>query len=247
MENRIEWILGNCIEKMQQIQSGTVDMILSDLPQNITKNKWDIIIPWEQLWKEYKRVTKENAAIVLFGNQPFTSELVNSNRKMFKYSLVWQKTTSTGFLNAKKMPLRSHEDICVFYRKPCIYNPQKTTGHPRKVSTATHKLNCKETENYGKHGLVTYDSTERYPTSVLKYKLDKQHSNLHSTQKPVALLEYLIRTYTNEDETVLDSTAGSASTVIAALNTNRRCIGIEKDESIYRIGKERIEKWRKEE
>lgn len=233
---------GDCLELMKNIPDKSIDMILCDLPYGTTRNRWDIVIPFEPLWKQYKRIIKENGIIVLFGSGMFTSDLMQSNRKMWKYNLIWEKTTSTGFLNAKRMPLRSHEDIIIFYNHQPTYNPQKTYGNKRKVSTAQQKINCKATENYGKHGLTTYDSTERYPKSVLEFKTDKQKSSLHPTQKPVSLLEYLIKTYTNEDNTVLDNCMGSGSTGVACVNTNRNFIGIELDENYFSIAKERIEK-----
>jgi len=165
-----------------------------------------------------------------------------SNLKAFKYSMVWKKTTSTGFLNAKKQPLRQHEDIVVFYNKQCIYNPQKTTGHKRKVSKAEHKINCVKTTNYREHGLTSYDSTERYPTTILEFPTDKQKSSIHPTQKPVALMEYLIKTYSNEGDLVLDNAAGSFTTAIASINLNRDFICIEKELKYFNAGKDRIEK-----
>jgi site-specific DNA-methyltransferase (adenine-specific) len=156
--------------------------------------------------------------------------------------LVWQKTTPTGHLNAKKMPLRSHEDILVFYKKLPTYNPQKTIGHERKVSTAKHKRNSKKTTNYGKHGLTTYDSTERYPKSVLTFATDKQKSALHPTQKPLELIKYLVRTYSNEGDWVLDNTCGSNTTGLACFELNRNYIGIENDFDMYEISKERVGK-----
>lgn len=233
---------GDCLELMKNIPDKSIDMILCDLPYGTTRNRWDIVIPFEPLWEQYKRIIKENGIIVLFGSGMFTSDLMQSNRKMWKYNLIWEKTTSTGFLNAKRMPLRSHEDIIIFYNHQPTYNPQKTYGHKRKVSTAQQKINCKVTENYGKHGLTTYDSTERYPKSVLEFKTDKQKSSLHPTQKPVSLLEYIIKTYTNEENTVLDNCMGSGSTGVACVNTNRNFIGIELDENYFSIAKERIEK-----
>lgn len=194
------------------------------------------------LWTEYNRVIKDNGAIVLFANGMFTADLIHSNRKMWRYNLVWQKTTPTGFLNANRMPLRCHEDICVFYKKPPQYNPQKTFGHKRKVSTAEHKRNSAVTTDYGKHNLKTYDSTERYPTSVLTFPTDKQKCALHPTQKPVALCECIIKTYTNEGDTVLDNTMGSGTSGVACINTNRNFIGIENDDKIFEISKQRIAK-----
>lgn len=205
------------------------------------RNKWDSIIPFKPLWNEYERITKDNAAIILFGNGMFTADLMQSNRKLWRYNLIWHKTQPTGFLNAKKMPLRAHEDICVFYKKPPIYNPQMTTGHVRKVSKAEHKINSKMTTDYGEHGLTTYDSTERYPKSILTFSKDVQKSSLHPTQKPVALIEYLIKTYTNPGDLVLDSCAGSMTLAVAAINTGRNYICIEKDSEIFEVGKKRVE------
>lgn len=198
------------------------------------------------LWTEYERIIKDNGAIILFANGIFTADLMQSNRKLWRYNLIWEKTQPTGFLNAKRMPLRAHEDICIFYKNPPTYNPQKTTGHVRKVSKSEHKVNCKETTDYGKHGLTTYDSTERYPRSVLKFAKDSQKCAIHPTQKAVALIEWLIKTYTNPGDVVLDSCAGSMTTGVAAINTGRKYILIEKDKEIFLLGKERINKCKSE-
>lgn len=205
------------------------------------RNKWDSVIPFEPLWNEYERITKDNAAIILFGNGMFTADLMQSNRKLWRYNLIWQKTQPTGFLNAKKMPLRAHEDICVFYKNLPTYNPQMTTGHVRKVSKASHHVNAKGTSNYGEYNVVDYDSTERYPTSVMTFSKDTQKEKYHPTQKPVALIEYLIKTYTNPGDLVLDSCAGSMTLAVAAMNTGRNYICIEKDPEIFEIGKKRVE------
>lgn len=227
---------------MKDIPDKSVDAIITDLPYGQTaRNKWDSVIPFEPLWKQYKRVVKDNGAIILFANGMFTAELMISNKNMWRYNLIWEKTQPTGFLNAKKMPLRNHEDICIFYKKLPTYNPQKTTGHSRKVSKAEHKVNCKSTTDYGEHGLITYDSTERYPKSIWKFAKDVQKSALHPTQKPVALIEDLIKTYTDEGDIVLDSCAGSMTTGIAAINTNRKVICIEKDKDIFQVGRNRFE------
>lgn len=170
----------------------------------------------------------------------FTAELMLSNKPMWKYNIIWEKTQPTGFLNAKKMPLRNHEDICVFYKKHPTYNPQKTVGHTRKVSKAEHKAGCKSTSDYGEHGLTSYDSTERYPVSVWKYAKDTQKSALHPTQKPLALIEELVKTYTNKGDLVLDSCMGSNTTGLACKNLNRKFIGIEKDPEYFEIAKKRI-------
>ena len=231
---------GDCLELMKKIPDNSIDMILCDLPYNCTANKWDIPIPLVSLWEQYKRISKPNTPIVLFGSGMFSAELMKSQPKLWKYNLIWQKTQPTGFLNAKKMPLRNHEDILVFYDKLPTYNPQKTTGHIRKVSTAAHKRNSKKTTDYGEHGLSNYDSTERYPLSVITFAKDSQKSALHPTQKPVALLEYLIKTYTNEGDLVLDNCMGSGSTGVACINTNRNFIGIEKEEEYYKIAQDRL-------
>lgn len=231
---------GDCLELMRDIPDKSIDMILCDLPYGETHNKWDIIIPFDVLWEQYNRIIKDNGAIVLFANGLFTSKLTLSNEKMWRYNLIWQKTQTSGFLNAKKMPLRAHEDICVFYKRLPTYNPQKTTGHTRKVSTAQHQSGGKISTNYSNYHYHNYDSTERYPTSVLTFAKDTQKSALHPTQKPVALLEWLIKTYTNEGETVLDNCAGSMSTAIACLNTGRSAIMIEKDKNMFALGENRV-------
>lgn len=195
------------------------------------------------LWTEYERIIKDDGAIILFGNGMFTADLMQSNRKLWRYNLIWQKTQPTGFLNAKRMPLRSHEDMCVFYKKPPTYNPQKTTGHVRKVSKAEHKVNCRQSLDYGKAGLTTYDSTERYPKSVWTFAKDTQKESYHGTQKPVPLIEELLKTYTNPEDVVLDNAAGSMTLAIAAINTGRNYICIEKDEEIFETGKNRVEKY----
>lgn len=232
---------GDCLELMNDIPDKSIDAIITDLPYGQkSRNKWDTVIPFAPLWKQYNRIIKDNGAIVLFGNGMFTAELMISNKSMWRYNLIWEKTQPTGFLNAKKMPLRNHEDICVFYKKLPTYNPQKTTGHIRKVSKAEHKTSCKSTTDYGEHGLTTYDSTERYPKSVWQFAKDIQKSALHPTQKPVALIEEIIKTYTNEGDILLDSCAGSMTTGIAAINTNRKVLCIEKDKEIFEVGRNRV-------
>lgn len=230
--------LGDCLELMKRIPDGSVDMVLCDLPYGTTQNKWDSIIPLNPLWTEYRRIVK--GVVVLTAAQPFTSILVNSNMGSFKYEWIWRKTTATNYLNAKKQPLRNHENILVFYKKQSAYHPQKTKGHARKVSTAWHKRESSITPNYGKHGLVTYNSTERYPKTVLEFANDKQKSAIHPTQKPVALFEYLIKTYTNPGDLVLDNCSGSGTTAVACKQTGRRFICIEKDETYWRQSCERL-------
>lgn len=239
---------GNCLELMKSIPDKSVDMVLCDLPYNMTRNNWDCAFPLNHLWMHYNRIVKDNGAIVLFGSGHFTVDLINSGEHCgakWRYNLIWKKTTPTGFLNANRQPLRIHEDVCVFYHAQPTYIPQKTTGHARKVSTAYHKRNCKKTTSYGEHGLRSYDSTERFPTSVLTFATDKQKTCLHPTQKPVALLEWLVKTYTNPGEVVLDNCMGSGSTGVACVNTGRRFIGMELDVDYFSIAKERIESCQK--
>lgn len=235
--NQMHLVLGDCLEHMKEIESGTVDMILCDLPYGTTCCSWDAVIPFEPLWAEYERVIKPNGAIALFCAQPFTSVLACSNLKLFRYEWVWEKPNATGFLNAKKQPLRAHESILIFYKSQPTYNPQKTFGHERK--TAKKKLIG--SEHYGKQlSVKDYDSTERYPRSVQVFSSDKQKQALHPTQKPVALCEYLIRTYTNYGETVMDNTMGSGTTGVACVNTGRKFIGIEKEAEYFELAETRL-------
>lgn len=230
-------MLGNCLERMKEIETGTVDMILCDLPYGTTCCSWDAVIPFEPLWEQYKRVIKENGAIVLFAAQPFTAVLAASNLDMFRYEWIWEKPAATGFFNAHFQPLRAHENILVFYKSKPTFNPIKTFGHERK----TAKRKDIGSEHYGKQvNIKAYDSTERYPRSVQLFSSDKQKSNFHPTQKPIALCEYLIRTYTNEGETVLDNTMGSGTTGVACVNTDRAFIGIEQEQKYFDIAQERI-------
>lgn len=230
---------GDCLELMKGIPDNSIDMVLTDPPYGTTECKWDSLIEFGAMWKELKRITKPNGAILLFGSEPFSSMLRVSNLKMFRYDWIWEKPNATGFLNAKIQPLRAHETISVFYSKKPDYNPQKTSGHKRKMSER-EDINS---ECYGKAiKRVAYDSCERYPRSIQKFMSDKQKVSLHPTQKPVALLEYLIKTYTQEGEMVLDFTAGSMSTAIACINTNRKGIMIEKDSHYFKVGSERVER-----
>ncbi len=236
------WLmLGDCLERMKEIPEGIVDMILTDPPYGTTACKWDSIIPLDLMWEQIKRVIKPNGAIVLTAAQPFTSILISANIKEYKYNWVWNKVLPRGHLNAKKMPLRVFEDVCVFYKKPCTYNPQKTTGHKRKVAKAVYDKPGDGSRVYGKEVRNTYyDSTERYPTGIIEISSANQFGKLHPTQKPVALMEYLIKTYTNNGETVLDFTMGSGTTGVACKNLNRKFIGIEMDEKYFEIAKKRI-------
>ena len=232
---------GDTIDMMKTIESKTIDLIVCDLPYGSTKNRWDIIIDPVKLWREYSRIIKDKGVIVLFGSGAFSAKMIISNIKDYRYSLVWQKTTATGHLNAKKQPMRSHEDLLIFAPSGShTYNPQITEGHERKVSTASHKRNSKQTTNWNKHGKVGYDSTSRYPKSVWTYKTDKQKLALHPTQKPVALLEQIIMTYSNYGDLVLDNTAGSGSTGEACDKTGRNCILIENDRDFILTIKTRL-------
>ncbi len=234
---------GDCLELMKDIPSGSVDMILCDLPYGTTRNEKDIRLPLDMLWSEYKRIAKENSCIALFGQGTFYVDLVNSNPKMFRYDLVWDKELTSGFLNAKRMPLRQHEQIAIFYSKLPTYNPQFSAGKPLHSRGFSYKTKETENQNYGKFD-VTDDTragtTEKYPTSVLTFVKPHPSVALHRTEKPVALLEYLVKTYTNEGDTVLDNCMGSGSTGVACVNTNRHFIGIELDENYFNIAKERI-------
>ena len=234
---------GDCLDVMDRlIKEGVkVDMVLADMPYGTTQNKWDAVIPLDKLWERLNKITKPNTAILLFAQTPFDKVLGCSNLKMLKYEWIWEKTTATGHLNAKKMPMKAHENILVFYKKLPIYNPQKTYGHTPVHSYTKHQ---DDGNNYGKTaiGISGGGSTERYPRSVQVFKTDKQKCSLHPTQKPVELLEYLIKTYTNEGDLVLDFVMGSGSTGVACLNTNRRFIGIELDEKYFNIAVERLKK-----
>lgn len=229
--NNVQLMQGDCLERMKEIPDGSVDMVLTDPPYGTVACKWDSVIDLDLMWEELNRVIKPDGAIVLFGSEPFTSKLVCSNLKSFKYRWDWIKNKSTGFLNAKKQPLRCVEDICVFYLKQPTYNPQKTTGH-KPVNTFTKHTSDGDTMGKTKKGISGGGQTDRYPTNTLSHipVVNNDGSNgtkIHPTQKPVSLMEYLIKTYTNEGETVLDFTMGSGSTIIASDNLNRNSIGIE--------------------
>lgn len=229
---------GDCLEVMAEFPDNSVDLICCDPPYGTTQCKWDTPIDLELLWGHYERVAKESAAILLFAQTPFDKVLGCSNLPLLKYELVWEKTHATGHLNAKKMPMKAHENILVFYRKLPTYNPQKTTGHQRKTSTKRNSA----TEVYGKQEFdeLHYDSTDRYPRSVLTFSSDKQLSALHPTQKPVPLLEWLIATYSNPSDVVLDNCMGSGTTGVAAKKLGRKFIGIEKDPTYFQIASKRI-------
>ena len=220
---------------MNDIQDKSIDMILCDLPYGTTRNKWDSVIDLDKLWMHYQRIIKDDGCIALFSQTPFDKILGSSNLKMLKYEWIWEKSQGTGHLNAKKMPMKKHENILIFYKKLPIYNPQWEWGKPYVATYSTHS------SNYGKQkdNVTTISDGRRYPTDIIKFQSEK---GLHPTQKPVPLLEYLIRTYTNENETVLDNCMGSGSTGVACVNTNRKFIGMELEEKYFQIAKDRIYK-----
>jgi DNA modification methylase len=286
-------LVGDCIELMKEIPDDSIDMVLCDLPYGTTQCKWDTIIPFEPMWAEFNRVCKINAPMVFTASQPFTSQLINSNIKNFKYTWVWEKSKATGYLNAKRMPMRAHEDICVFYRKPPVYNPQMTQGTPYDKGVAhrpteVYSQQGQKKRNARRKELKALNSEDvvrelranglsedgdigqnierlvdlikpckihvknatglRYPRTVQYFKTaESEGKTSHPTQKPISLFEYLIRTYTNEGDVVLDNCIGGGTTAIAAIRAGRRFIGIELDSEYVSIANERIEKLEKSE
>ena len=229
----------DCLEGMKFIPDQSIDMILCDLPYGTTKCGWDAVIPFDKLWHEYERIIKNNGAIVLTGQQPFTTDLISSNRKLFRYELIWEKTQKLGFLDANRKPLRAHENILIFYKKQPVYNPQKTVSETR--AKPARKRDSNRYQGYGEvdGGLYT-DDRSRYPHSVLKISnwngagfVKNSDRTKHPTQKPVPLFEWLIKTYTNEGDIVLDNCSGSGTTAIACIRNNRNYICIEKNERYY--------------
>ena len=231
----INLMLGDCLERMKEIPDGSVDMVLTDPPFGVTSCKWDSTIPLEPMWEQLKRVIKPNGAIVLFGVEPFSSALRMSNIKDYKYDLKWDKVRGSNFATVKKRPFNSFEDIAIFYKNQPTYNPQMWKGKPYEKKQG-YVGEAKQTGLERKE-VVTKSNGDRYPVSIIRYSKEK---GLHPTQKPVALMEYLIKTYTNEGETVLDFTMGSGTTGVAAKNLNRNFIGIEMDEGYFEIAKKRI-------
>ena len=234
---------GDCLELMKNISDKSIDLILCDLPYGTTQNKWDEVIPFDKLWAQYNRIIKDNGAILLFAQGKFYVNLVSSNMKMFRYDLVWDKELVSGFLNAKRMPLRRHEQVAVFYKHLPTYNPQFTQGKPLHSKGTAYQTKELTNNNYGDFKTTDDDrvgSTEKYPTSIMKFQKPHPSVCVHPTEKPVSLLEYLIKTYTNEGDTVLDNCMGSGSTGVACQNTNREFIGMELDEKYYKIACERL-------
>jgi len=228
---------GDCLELLKAVPENTYDLICADMPYGTTQCKWDTTINLELLWAELVRVAKENAAIILFAQTPFDKVLGCSNLPMLRYEWIWEKPSATGFFNAKKMPMKAHENILVFYKKLPVYNFTKTTGHERKTAGRFDH----GSEVYGKTvKKVNYDSTERYPRSVQAFSSDKQGTKLHPTQKPLQLLEYIVSTYSNEGGHVLDFCMGSGTTGVAAKNLQREFTGFELDSDYYNIAQSRI-------
>ena len=231
MDHMIDLHLGDCLEVMKQIPDKSVDAIICDLPYGTTACKWDSVIPFEPLWNQYKRIIKDNGAIVLTASQPFTTALIASNIKQFKYCWVWDKKLAGNPFLAKYQPLKRHEDICVFSNLKHKYNPQMVTGKLRKKGGGRSKLFNVE--------LTSSINDQYYPQSIIEFSNTNRNVD-HPTQKPVALMEYIVNTYTNEGDTVLDNCMGSGTTGVACKNLNRKFIGIEQDATYYEIAKERI-------
>jgi len=225
---------GDCLELMKSIPDKSIDAIICDLPYGTTACKWDSVIPFEPMWLQYKRIIKDNGAIVLTAAQPFTSALVMSNPKWFKYCWVWDKKIPTGHLNAKHQPMRKTEDIVIFCQSKTIYNPQGLVYNPR---IKTRNVNTEGSKCYGKHGSTSFSEWQNYPTNLLAIK---NEFGLHPTQKSVPLMEYLVKTYTNQGDTVLDNCMGSGTTGLACKNLGRKFIGIEQDANYFEIASKRM-------
>jgi site-specific DNA-methyltransferase (adenine-specific) len=242
-EGKKEILLGDCLELMKDIPNGSIDMILCDLPYGTTQNKYDIILPFDKLWEQYERIIKDNGAIVLFGQGLFFVDLINSKRKLFRYDLVWDKQLISGFLNANRMSLRVHENIAVFYKQLPTYNPQYTEGKPLHSKGKSYINKEHKNENYGKFEMTDDSragSTQKHPKSIISFQKPHPSKAQHRTEKSIEMLEWLIKTYTNEGDLVLDNTAGSGTTAIACLNTNRQFIVMEKEQKYYDIILKRV-------
>ena len=230
----------DCLKVMKELPDKSIDMVLCDLPYGTTQNKWDIIIPFKPLWKQYKRIIKDNGAIALTASQPFTTDLINSCRELFRYDLIYEKTLGSGFLNAKRMPMRYHEEILIFYKKLPTYNPIMGIGVKKKGINRS----ADNGTNYGKRtkfNQIYDDKGKRYPKSIITISTGNRTKGIfHPTQKPVALFEYLIETYTNKGDLVLDNCVGSGTTCVACQNLHRNFIGIEKEEKYCEIARERL-------
>ena len=243
-ESKKEILLGNCLELMKDIPNGSIDMILCDLPYGTTACKWDTVIPFDKLWIEYKRLIKANGCIVLMCGEPFTSQLINSNLPMFRYKWIWDKKFAGNFVTANKRPLNTFEEIVVFYNNQPTYNPQKT----KRDKPITSGKRCHPRNRTGTEENVTYEAEnktydDKHPTTIISIPRKIGKGTSHPTEKPTELMEYLIRTYTNEGDLILANCAGSCTTAIASLNTNRGYICMEKDENYYNIGLKRVKEW----
>ena len=239
-------ILGDCLEVMKSIPDGSIDAIITDPPYGTTACKWDSVIDFKLMWEQLNRIIKPNGAIVLFGSEPFSSALRMSNIKNYKYDWIWNKVSPSGHLNAKIMPMKSHELVSVFYNKPPTYNQQRREPNENSHGRGTKYLNVVRDIKESTYGAVLQSKENKSadglcsPISIIKFSRGNGRNTLHPTQKPIALMEYLIKTYTNENETVLDFTMGSGSTGVAAKNLNRNFIGIEQDENYFKIAEQRI-------
>ena len=244
IKEMIELYNGDCLELMKSIPDKSVDMILCDLPYGTTKCKWDIVIPLDKLWEQYNRIIKDKGAILLFGSEPFSSKLRISNLRMYKYDWIWKKTKAQGFLNSKKMPLKDYENICVFYKRLPVYNPQGIIyGNFQNDRKSKYS---KGEDIYGKEKEFGISHMSNFPKQIIEFSNPSGKGQLHPTQKPVDLLEYLIKTYTQDGEVILDNCMGSGSTGVACINTNRDFIGIELDKDYLNIANERIKDAQKE-
>jgi DNA modification methylase len=238
----IQLIKGDCIENMKHLRDSSIDMILCDLPYGTTACKWDVIIPFEEIWKQYERVVKPNGAILLFGQEPFSSSMRISNIKDYKFDIIWNKKFASNFAQAKKRPMNIQENICVFYKKQPTYNPSMTKrDKPIKATSGSTFSEVSMVKNFNNIDNKIYDF--KYPESIVLFPRilgSSKEKTKHPTQKPVALFEYLIKTYTNENDTVLDNCMGSGTTGVACVNTNRNFIGIEIQDDYFKISQERI-------
>lgn len=238
MNNNIQLIHGDCIQEMQKIPDKSIDLILCDLPYGTTSCKWDVIIPFDKLWEQYERIIKPKGNIILFGTGLFAYKLALSNEKLFRYELIWKKSKCGSPLTAKYMPMKRHENILVFGKSASVYYPQMEKGKPYKRAYTTNKKNNME---YGIKGASADNKGTRYPISILDFAQQwRRQDQVHPTQKPVELFEYLIKTYSNEGDTILDNCMGSGSTMVACVNTNRKGIGIELNEDYFKIAQNRV-------
>jgi len=240
MASKIKLYNDDMFNVLSKIEPQSIDLLLTDFPYGTLnkRNEWDVIIDYEQFWKYVDIICKPTAAIISTAQQPFTTKLISTNYSMFRYCLIWEKSKATGYLNSKKMPLKAHEDIVVFYKKICTYNPQMTKGTPYDKGTAV-----RDTDAYGKQTKAIHVKNKdgmRFPRSVIYFKTAESEGKLHPTQKPLALMEYLIKTYSNENDTILDPCMGSGTTGVSCIETNRTFIGIEKDENYFNLASSRI-------